>query len=536
MKKRMGSPFIVIFTLCATGDSVTYAALPPEVPISVEPVRTRSGLVQGVSEDGLTVYKGIPFAAPPIGNLRWREPNPAKRWEGILRATEFKPACMQEPLNIPGLAIQSVSEDCLYLNIWTPAKSAGDKLAVMVWLYGGGDSHGSGSERLYWGDQLAKKGVVVVTLNYRVLAFGLLAHPELTKESAHHASGNYLLLDEIAALRWVQENIAAFGGDPGNVTLFGQSAGAYQVSTLMVSPLTLGLFRRAIGESGGEFSPDDPTLAQAEHTGVAYARQLNAHSIAEMRKVPAGKIVAFDMRTPEPGGVSGINRGNVDGYVVPRDVYQLFTAGQQHDVDLLVGYTAEEGANTSGPSMSAEKYIEDTHERFGVYADRVLAIFPASSGQQAAQSQVRVNSADHAWRMETWARLHSKSTTKKVFFYRFSHVPPFPPYKQLNAAGHGAELPYVFGYPPGAAFSQMEPALNASRDVLLAEQIQTYWTNFAKTGDPNGPGLPQWPVFSAGEKILDFGDSPSAIGMPHPEEYALIDAYYAEQRALSGRK
>jgi para-nitrobenzyl esterase len=494
-------------------------------------VRTENGLVQGTRESDLTVYRGVPFAAPPVGELRWRAPQPVPPWNGILKATAFNPACMQAELKVPGLAVDSMSEDCLYLNIWTPAKSPVEKLAVMVWIYGGGNSSGSGSQRMYWGDQLARKGVVVVTFNYRVLALGLLALPELTREANYHASGNYLLLDDIAALQWVQRNIAAFGGDPGNVTLFGHSAGAYHASVLMVSPLARGLFRRVIGESGGDFSPGTsggfPRLSEAEQIGIAYTKQLGVHSIAEMRRIPADRIVAVDTAARTPGGVSGTNRRNMDGYAIPSDVYQLYAEGKQADVDLLVGYNADEGANTVGPPKTAQQYVADLRERFGELANQFLALYPASSEQEAARSQVCLQTEDVAWRIVTWARQHARSRTNSVFVYYFSHVPPFPPFRQLGAAGHGAELPYVFGFPAGAAFYQMEAPEKARYDARLADEMQTYWTNFAKTGDPNGGGLPHWPQFTTErEQVLEFGDAVETRSLPNKAEHELMSAYY----------
>jgi para-nitrobenzyl esterase len=525
----------VIASLVLTGVMLGIVALVLSVrshqSALAQPVRVENGLVQGTLENGLTVYRGIPFAAPPVGELRWRAPRPVPRWNGILNATEFKPACMQGELKIPGLAVDTMSEDCLYLNIWTPARSSTEKLAVMVWIYGGGNSHGSGSERLYWGDQLARKDVVVVTFNYRVLALGLLALPELTREANYHASGNYLLLDDIAALQWVQRNIAAFGGDPDNVTLFGHSAGAYHASVLMVSPLARGLFRRVIGQSGGDFSPGTqggfPRLTEAEQTGIAYTKQFGVHSIAEMRRIPADRIVAVDAATSTPGGVSGMNTRNMDGYVIPSDVYQLYAEGKQTDVDLMVGYTADEGANMLDTSKTAQQYVADLRERFGNLANKFLTLFPASSEQEAARSQVHLQTEDVAWRIATWARQHARTRTNRVFVYYFSHVPPFPPFNDLSAAGHGAELPYVFGFPPAAAFYRMESPEKARADTRLADEMQTYWTNFAKTGDPNGYGLPHWVQFATDrEQVLEFGDVVEMRSLPNKAEHELMNAYY----------
>lgn len=433
---------------------------------------------------------------------------------------------------MPGLAIETVSEDCLYLNIWAPAKNAAQKYPVMVWIYGGGDSSGSGAQQLYSGESLAQKGVVVVTFNYRVLAFGLLTHPDLTLESEHKFSGNYALLDDIAALQWVRANIAAFGGDPDNVTLFGQSAGAYHASRLMASPLAKGLFKRVIASSGGDFSPSGtkegfPTLPQAEQAGVDYLARFGATSIAEMRRISADRIVAMDVANRNAGGVSGFNRANIDGYVVPKDVHQLFSEGQQTDVDVLLGFTADEGMNTVAPK-DAKTFSDIVTNRFGVLSERALALFPASDSE-AARSQVRMHTAEVAWRMTTWARMQTVSGKNGVFVFRFARVPPFQPYKNLRAAGHGAELSYVFGYPPGFAFFFLEAPWKAWRDAQLMDQIQTYWTNFAKTGDPNGKGLPTWPAFKE-DQLLDFGAQTAAIPLPSRNEEQLFSDYF---RAMS---
>jgi para-nitrobenzyl esterase len=479
-----------------------------------------------VHEDGLTVYRGIPFAAPPVGNLRWRAPQPVKPWPNIIQATAFKPACMQEGPTLPGM-METYSEDCLYLNVWTPAKTSTDKLAVMVYLYGGGNTSGSGSARLYWGDRLARKGVIIVTFNYRLGALGLLAHPELSQESSYHTSGNYSFLDVIAALKWVRDNIGAFGGDPGNVTLFGQSAGAYLGSTLMVSPLARGLFQRVIGSSGGALGKsDNPTLAQAEQIGIAYVAQFGVHSMREMRQVSADKIIAMDSRTKSPDGANGTNRASIDGHAIPASVRALYVAGKQAHVDLLIGSNADEGVNTLGPPMDAARYAADTWARYSDFADRFLALYPARSDTEAAASQLRRQSDDTAWRAYSWAQLQARADVRQVYLYRFSTIPPFGRWPKLHAAGHGAELPYVFGFPPIELLPKYESAEKAALHARIEDRIQTYWTNFAKTGDPNGPGLPQWPAFrSSAPKLLNMGDEFAAEDLPNRPALELLDAY-----------
>ena len=290
-------------------------------------VVTESGAISGVLANGLRVYKGIPFAAPPVGDLRWRPPAPATSWTGTRRADAFAPACIQVGVSMPGETPPAVSEDCLYLNIWTPAKTAHEHLPVIVWIYGGGYINGSAAMPLYWGDRLAQKGVIVVTIAYRLGPLGFLALPELTRESPHHSSGNYGLMDQIAALEWIQRNIAAFGGDPKCVTIAGQSSGSISVSILMASPPAKGLFQRAIGESGGLFEPlqlaPKYVLANAEHDGEKYAVSLGAASLQQLRQLPASQLT---------GNAGGIVHPVIEPYVLPLSPYEAFASGQQNDV------------------------------------------------------------------------------------------------------------------------------------------------------------------------------------------------------------
>jgi para-nitrobenzyl esterase len=518
------------WALCPSWASSQPTSPTPAGIILAAPIQVTAGAVQGMVEHGLTIYRGIPFAAPPVGDLRWRAPQPVDPWQGVLRATVFSPACMQKGPTLPGM-MERYSEDCLYLNVWTPAKSATDKLAVMVYIYGGGGVSGSGSVRLVWGDQLANRGVIVVTFNYRVGAFGALAHPELTKEAG--TSGNYGLLDIIAALRWVRANIAAFGGNPGNVTLFGQSAGAYWESMLMVEPEARGLFRRVIASSGGEFGTAAakdafPTLAQAEQSGIAYAARFGVSSVAEMRKVPATQIVAMDTEMIQGGHTSAIKH-NIDGRLIPKEVRALYEDGKQAHVDLLVGSNSDEGVNTLGPLLSAHAYAADILVRHGAFAGRFLALYPGRSDPEAARSQLRAQTDDVAWRELSWARFQARVGVKHVYLYRFSTIPPFQPFARLHAAGHGAELPYVFGFPPITLLAKYEPADKAAMHTRIENQIQSYWTNFAKTGDPNGPNLPPWPSFSiSNQRLLEMGDTFVVAAVPDALAMQLLDELHAE--------
>ena len=331
------------------------------------PVKVEGGSLQGTTEDGLTVYRGIPFAAPPVGDLRWRAPQPAAKWDGVREARKFGPRCMQRMGN-PADANSGpgMSEDCLYLNVWTPAKSANDRVPVLVWIYGGGFNAGATSEPNYSGERLARKGVVLVSIAYRVGTLGFLAHPDLSAENKNHASGNYGLLDMIAGLQWVQKNIGAFGGDPRRVTIFGESAGGIAVSMLCVSPLAKGLFHGAISQSGGSFGPPRPTLfpgenlkrlADAERSGETYAKSAGASSIADLRKIAADKL-------PAGGRGMGMAWPIIDGWVIPDDQYKLYEAKRYNDTPILVGYNSDEGASFS-PPRTPEDYISGVKVRYG---------------------------------------------------------------------------------------------------------------------------------------------------------------------------
>jgi para-nitrobenzyl esterase len=326
-----------------------------------QPVKVDDGLLLGTSEDGLTVYRGIPFAAPPVGDLRWRAPQPASKWDGVRRADKFGPACMQAMKN-PAGADQGpgMSEDCLYLNVWTPAKSASQRLPVLVWIYGGGFAGGATSIPTYSGEKLAKRGVVLVSIAYRVGALGFLSHPGLSAESEHRISGNYGLLDMIAGLKWIQKNIAAFGGDPGRVTIFGESAGGIAVSMLCASPIAKGLFHGAISQSGGSFGPpraggmpgeNMQRLADAERGGESYAAAAGASSVAELRKMSAEQVLAAS------SGRRGVGWPIIDGWVIPDDQYKLYEAGRYNETPILIGYNSDEGLSFSG-SQTPQAHVE----------------------------------------------------------------------------------------------------------------------------------------------------------------------------------
>jgi para-nitrobenzyl esterase len=494
-------------------------------------VVTESGALSGISESGLSVYKGVPFAAPPVGDLRWRPPVLVAPWTGTRKADAFAPACMQDGVSMPGETPPAVSEDCLYLNIWTPTQlkrgrkaNAPDRLPVIVWIYGGGYINGSASMPLYWGDRLARKGVIVVTIAYRIGPLGFLAHPELTRESPHHSSGNYGLMDQIAALEWIHRNIAAFGGDPKNVTVAGQSSGAMSVSILMASPLAKGLFQRAIGESGGLFEPlqiaPKYLLANAEHDGEKYAASLGAATLPELRRLPAIKLT---------GNAGGICHPVIDPYVLPVSPYDAFASGQQNDVPLLVGSNADEArALVDVTQVKAATFASDLEHSFGALPPPLISAYPYVTDQEAKQARLALErDLRFGWDMWTWARLQAGSGQSSVYYYSFRQQPPFPVGSVYEGwgASHFAELWYVFDH-----LDQSPWQWNAA-DRKVAEEMSGYWINFAKSGNPNGTGLPTWPAFtSTDSKVIYLGDPIVIGGVADIDSLKVFDAVYTAVR------
>ena len=489
-------------------------------------IETESGTISGVREAGLSVYKGIPFAAPPVGDLRWRAPVPVVPWTGKRKADAFAPACMQTGVSMPGEAPPAVSEDCLYLNIWTPAKldNAHERLPVIVWIYGGGYINGSASMPLYWGDRLAHKGVIVVTIAYRIGPLGFLAHPELTRESPHHSSGNYGLMDQIAALEWIQGNIAAFGGDPKNVTIAGQSSGSISVSILMASPRAKGLFQRAIGESGGLFEPlqlaPKYLLANAEHDGEKYAASIGAPTLQELRRLPASQLT---------GNAGGVVHPVIEPYMLPSSPYEAFASGQQNDVPLLIGSNADEArALTNVTQVKAATFASDLEHSFGALPPQLVAPYPHATDQEAKQARLDLErDLRFGWDMWAWARLQSTTGQSSVYYYSFTQKPPFPTGSVYEGwgASHFAELWYVFDH------LDQQPWRWSAADRRLAEEISTYWINFARSGNPNGPGLPSWPAFTnADSKVLYLGDPIKVGGVASIDNLKVFDSVYSAVR------
>ena len=490
-----------------------------------DPVHTAGGLLSGSAgrSAAVRVYKGVPYAAPPVGELRWKAPKPPAAWHGVKKADAFSPACMQAPYPATSIyhsAAEPSSEDCLYLNIWTAAKSSKERRPVMVWIHGGALTRGSGSTSMYDGESLASKGVVLVTINYRLGVFGFLAHPELTRESDRNASGNYGFLDQIAALEWVQKNIPAFGGDPRRVTIFGESAGSWSVNYLMATPLARGLFQRAIGESGGAFGPIK-RLADVEASGVKFAHSLGAESIAALRDKQADDLLKASSAASFPP--------NVDGWMLPHDVYTIFAEGKQNDVPVIVGSNADEARSlTRWPEGGTAKTFQaQLKARFGPGADKVLEFYPAATDQEAEASfYSSFTDFVFTWQMRTWARLQSGTGHSKAFVYYFSRVPPGAGHDKLGAF-HASEIPYAFD---NLAISKWRTYEDADRK--LADIISSYWVNFAATGDPNGTGLPRWtPYQQASDTTLELGDRVQPITGLHKPALDYLDQYFGTQRA-----
>ena len=459
---------------------------------------------------GVKLYRGIPYAAPPVGDLRWRPPQPVVPWTGVKAADHFSPACMQPPTATEGNAWREglgiLSEDCLYLNVWTPAQSSDAHLPVVVFIHGGGNVRGAASENQYDGAYFAKKGVVFVSFNYRMNVFGFLAHPDLTRESEHHSSGNYALLDQIAALQWIQSNIASFGGDPTNVMVFGHSAGSSNLSSLLASPLAHGLFERALLQSGVNIAKGIP-LTDAEKNGENYAASLGAHSIADLRKIPAEQLLKSLPRQNGP---------IVDGWVLPQDVYSTFAAGKQNDVPLVVGSVANDTPSPPIAPTNAAAVPAYARQTFGDLADEYLKVYPSNDDQQAVKADLDFRSNQAMANARRLANLQLKTGKSPVYWYWFTHTSPFPegavwgnkPAKEWGAY-HGGEIVYVFD-----AFPLQDWAWRPV-DLQLGDLVSSMWINFAKTDNPNGPGLPKWPAFDpkAG-LLLNISDYPHAEKAP----------------------
>jgi len=520
----MSRLWIAVFGVSALGAVVSTALA------QVQSARVTGGEVQGVVVNGIASFKGIPFAAPPVGQNRWRSPQPVVPWSGVRRADTFAPACMQDTALAARLgAPTEVSEDCLYLNVWTPAKSSSERLPVMVWIYGGAFVGGATNWPLYDGAHFAKKGVVLVSVAYRVGAFGFLAAPELSRESGH-GSGDYGLEDQIAGLSWVRKNIARFGGDPHRVTIFGESAGGISVSMLAASPRARGLYQRAISESGGSLTPPHsragqgvPTLELAEQTGNSFLASLGAKDITTARQLPAETLLKAER------AVRGGFWPTLDGYVIVGDEYALYQAGRFNDTPVLIGTNSDEGAAFTPPKVSPAEYERQIRGEYGEKADLILAANPHATDAEA-HTAAKNNFRDSvfAWSTWRWASLQSEHPgSRKAYLYYFDHRTPASP----EGSSHASEIAFVFGNlgRPG-----MQPS---AADQELSDLMSSYWVNFARTGNPNAPGLPPWPAFSdAHPSVMHFDARPSARpGVPNLEQLIALDRYFAWRRKEAPR-
>lgn len=494
-------------------------------------VKTDTGMVEGKMEDGINTFLGIPFAAPPVGNLRWRPPAPAAKWTEVRKTTEFGAHCMQGPVYgdmvfpDPG-----GSEDCLTLNVWAPANAK--DLPVMVWIYGGGFVAGGTSEPRQNGHNLAKQEVVVVSMNYRLGIFGFFAHRGLASESEKHAAGNYGLMDQMAALRWVQTNIAEFGGDPRNVTIFGESAGSFSVSAQMASPLAKGLFHKAIGESGGAFSKEGLRFRPASERGPEDAKfgekALGAKTLAELRAIPAEKVLDASMRKEGERDVFSFGP-DVDGYFLPKSVPSIFAAEKQNDVPLLAGWNRDEGSFRilSGKDRPTAANAKASAEKeFGLHAGEFLKLYPAKTDAEALRS-AEDYSGDQFIAWATWKWIEAQKTSGKqvVYRYRFDLSLPSADKPEGLGAYHSSEIEYVFGQLDSKKGIPWRP-----EDYRLSEQMQKYWANFARSGDPNGEGLPKWPPYASenGWQVMHLSVSSAAEKDGMRDRYLFLDRAWAK--------
>src|SRR5580704_16176337 len=498
-------------------------------------VRTEAGSVQGsTGTDGkVQIFRGVPYAAPPVGALRWKEPQPLPSWQGVRKATEFGARCMQGNIYDDMVFRDTApSEDCLYLNVWTPKASADAKLPVMVWIHGGGFQAGATSEPRQDGEHLAHKGVVVVSMNYRLGIFGFFSHPELTKESPHHASGNYGLLDQAAALQWVRKNIAAFGGDPQNVTIFGESAGSFSVSALMASPTSKALIHRAIGESGAFFGRtlSAKPLAESEQDGAKFGASIGADTLEKLRAMSSQETLDAASKDKNAFRFGP----NIDGYFFPESPSKTFAKGNQAHVALLAGWNHDEDSYHEffgADAATKENFAKKVRQTYGDKTPDLLKAFPAETDEQARTSADLLATADFigygTWK---WIEMQEKTGESVVYRYEFDQAPPMPPPaagappQESRGAYHSAEIEFVFGMLDSKALPWRP------EDFQLSELMGSYWTNFAKTGNPNGEGLPSWSAYSAkdGFEVMHLVAKPQAAADQQRAQYEALDKVSAK--------
>jgi para-nitrobenzyl esterase len=522
---------------------------------AADQVKVANGMIESTAppKDGVRNFKGIPFAQSPAGDLRWREPQPVKSWTGVRNADQFGPRCMQRSGGDYWFRSNGMSEDCLYLNVWTPAKSGKERLPVLVYIFGGGFQNGDASEPRYDGESMARKGIVAISINYRLNVFGFFSHPELTKESPHHASGNYGLLDQVAALQWVQQNIAAFGGDPKHVTIAGESAGSIAVSALMASPLSKTMMAGAIGESGALISSLPPRpLAETEKDGVRFGETAGALSLTDLRAMSAEKILELlpNSAVPARGSAPSLRFSpNLDGYFLPQTLTRIFEAGAQAKIPLLAGSNSEEQTARSilgQNDPTVENFAEAVRKLYGHNADQILKAYAPQTSEEVLQAATDLASARFiahgTWK---WTELQMKTGGKPVYRYFYTRIRPA--YQSMpgesspeGSGGPGAMLPQVRR---GAAHSaEIQYAMGnldldnrynwEPDDRKVSETMQAYFVNFIKTGNPNGAGLPNWPRYDAKSNYMRIRIDVVSAAEPEPDRsrYQSLDAIFAQER------
>ena len=473
-------------------------------------VKTAEGILEGKDLSGITIFKGVPFAAPPVGNLRWKAPQPVQKWEGVRKATEYGPNPMQEALfGDMNFGTKVNSEDCLYLNIWTPTKTMKEHLPVLIYFNGGGLMAGSGSEPRYAGDAMARKGIISITANYREGIFGFFAHPQLSKETSYKGSGNYGFMDQVAAIQWVKDNIEAFGGDPNRITIVGESAGSMSVSALMASPLCQGLFAQAMGSSGSVMGFNKVlTLKEAEQKGVELAKQIGKKNIKDLRALPAEELMKL-------AAVKAIPTYNIDGYFLTEQPTETYAKGNQTKVPLLVGGNNQEmspWALLAGKQPTVENLKAGAKAMFGDNVDEAFRLYGINSDKDVLE-QPGINLASDlfldysTWK---WGNMHKLTSGQPVYRYRYCHPRPAmaikgkvaglaggvvdakegqPQMPQDKGAVHSADIEYAMGTLPTNRVYDWQP-----EDYMVSDIFSQYYVNFVKTGNPNGLGLVEWPT------------------------------------------